>query len=239
MLQQILKAIMSSIGVYFAVLILTRMLGRKLVSQMTFFDYIVGIMIGSAAVNSVTFEDNPPLFAFVTLIVICLFTLLIDIIHLKSMKIRKYVDSEPVVIIEKGKIIDKNMRKTRLTLDELTMMLREASYFNISDVECAVLEPNGQLSVLAKAEKQPLTPSDINLTTSYKGLSRDIIMDGKVLGQNLNYIGKNEHWLRKQLLGYGVHDFTEVFYAGLDTSGNFYVSKRLNYKEEPGMHGIE
>lgn len=239
MLQQIFKAILISIGTYFTVFLLSRMLGRKLVSQMTFFDYIVGIMIGSAAVNSVTFEDNPPLFAFVTLVVICLLTLLIDIVHLKSMKVRKYVDSEPVIIIEKGKIIDKNMKKTRLTLDELTMMLREASYFNISDVECAVLEPNGQLSVLAKSEKQPLTPSDINLATAYKGLVRDIIMDGKVLAQNLGYIGKNEHWLKKELLGYGVHNFSDVFYAGLDTSGNFYVSKRQNSKEEPGMHGIE
>lgn len=129
MIQQILKATLVTTGIYFTTLILSRFLGRKLVSQMTFFDYIVGIMIGSAAVNATTFEDNPPLFAFVMLIAICILTLLIDIIHMKSIRIRKFVDSEPVVIIEKGKIIDKNMKKIRLTLDELTMMLRENSFF--------------------------------------------------------------------------------------------------------------
>jgi len=239
MLQQILKAALVTTGIFFVTLILSRMLGRKLVSQMTFFDYIVGIMIGSAAVNATTFEDNPPLFAFVMLVGICVLTLLIDIIHMKSIRIRKLIDSEPVVIIEKGKIIDKNMKKIRLTLDELNMMLRENSFFTLSDVESAVLEPNGQLSVLAKAEKQPLTPSDISLMPAYKGLTRDIIMDGKILEKNLHYIGKNEPWLKKQLIGYGVHEFSDVFYAGLDSSGNFYVSKRQNTQEVAGMHGIE
>jgi uncharacterized membrane protein YcaP (DUF421 family) len=238
-LQQILKATLVTLGVYATTLIFSRMLGRKLVSQMTFFDYIVGIMIGSAAVNATTFEDNPPLFAFVMLIGICLLTFLIDTLHMKSIRLRKLVDSEPVIIIEKGKIIDKNMKKIRLTLDELNMMLRENSYFNIADVESAVLESNGQLSVQPKAEKQPLTPSDIFLSPAYKGLNRDIIMDGKILENNLGYIGKNEQWLKKQLLGYGVHEFKDVFYAGLDTSGNFYVSKRQNKEEVAGMHGIE
>jgi uncharacterized membrane protein YcaP (DUF421 family) len=196
-------------------------------------------MIGSAAVNAITFEDNPPLFAFVMLIVICILTMAIDMIHMKSIRIRKLIDSEPVVIIEKGKILDNNMKKIRLTLDELTMMLRENSYFTISDIESAILEANGQLSVQPKAEKQPLTPSDISLMPSYKGLTRDVIMDGKILENNLNYIGKNEHWLKKQLLGYGVHEISEVFYAGLDSSGNFYVSKRLHDTEVAGKHGIE
>lgn len=238
MLQQILKASLVTIGVYLTTLLLSKMLGRKLVSQMTFFDYIVGIMIGSAAVNAITFEDNPPLFAYVMLIVICFLTLIIDLIHMKSIRLRKLIDSEPVVVIEKGKIIDSNMKKIRLTLDELTMMLRENSFFNLSDVESAVLEPNGELSVLAKSEKQPLTPSDINLQTEYKGLNRDIIMDGKVLSHNLSHINKDEHWLKKQLLNYGVHNFTEVFYAGLDSAGNFYVSKRQKVKNDKGTHGL-
>jgi uncharacterized membrane protein YcaP (DUF421 family) len=238
-LQQILKATLITFGVYITTLILSRLLGRKLVSQMTFFDYIVGIMIGSAAVNATTFEDNPPLFAFVMLIAVCLLTLIIDTLHMKSMRLRKLVDSEPVIIIEKGKIVDKNMKKIRLTLEELNMMLRENSYFNIADVESAILESNGQLSVQPKSEKSPLTPSDIYLTPEYKGLNRDIIMDGKVLNSNLSYIGRNEQWLKKQLIGYGVHDFKEVFYAGMDSSGNFYVSKRQKKEEVAGMHGIE
>ncbi len=239
MIQQILKAALITTGIYVVTLILSRLLGRKLVSQMTFFDYIVGIMIGSAAVNATTFEDNPPLFAFVMLVGICILTLIIDMIHMKSIRMRKLIDSEPVIIIEKGKIIDKNMKKIRLTLDEMNMMLRENNHFSIADVESAILEANGQLSVLAKSDKQPLTPSDIYLMPAYKGLTRDVIMDGKILEENLNYIGKDEHWLKKQLIGYGVHELTDVFYAGLDSSGNFYVSKRQNNPEKAGMHGID
>ena len=140
MLQQILKAALVTVILYTGTLVLSRLLGRKLVSQMTFFDYIVGIMIGSAAVNAATFEDNPPLFASVFLVGICILTILVDMIHMKSIRLRKLVDSEPVIVIEKGKIVDKNMKKIRLTLDELNMMLRENSYFNISDVESAILE---------------------------------------------------------------------------------------------------
>lgn len=239
MLMHILKAALVTTGVYTATLLLSRMLGRKLVSQMTFFDYIVGIMIGSASVNAVTFEDNPPLYAFVMLVVICFLTYLIDYIHMKSIRFHKLVDSEPVLVIEKGKIIDKNMKKIRLSVEELNMMLRENSYFNISDVESAIMESNGQLSVQPKSEKQPLTPSDIYLNPPYKGLTRDVIIDGKVMENNLKYIQKDEHWLKKQLIGYGVHELSDVFYAGLDTSGNFYVSKRQKNKEKAGMHGIE
>ncbi len=239
MLNQIFNASLVTFGVYLATLLLSRLLGRKLVSQMTYFDYIVGIMIGSAAVNAVTFEENPPLYAFVMLVVICLLTYLVDFFHMKSIRFQKLVDSEPVIVIEKGKIADQNMKKIRLSVIELNMMLRECGYFNIADIESAVLEANGQLSVQAKAEKQPLTPSDIFLNPDYKGMTRDIIIDGNVMENNLKYINKDEHWLKKQLTGYGVHEFRDVFYAGMDSSGNFYVSKRQNKKEKPGMHGIE
>ncbi|HKL79810.1 MAG TPA: DUF421 domain-containing protein [Mobilitalea sp.] len=239
MIQQILKALLVTMIVYFSTLLLSRMLGRKLVSQMTFFDYIVGIMIGSAAVNATTFEDNPPLFASVMLVAICFLTLIIDMFHMKSIRLRKLIDSEPVIVIEKAKIVDKNMSKLRLTVEELNMMLRENGYFNISDVESAILESNGELSVQAKSEKQPLTPSDIFINPSYKGLTRDVVIDGKILENNLKFINKDEHWLKKQLTGYGVHDITDVFYAGMDSTGNFYVSKRQRNKEEAGMHGIE
>lgn len=239
MYQILFNASISMVFVYLLTLALSRILGRKLISQMTFFDFILGIMIGNAAVNSSTVKENPSLSSFVSLLIIFLLTLIIDIIHMKSIRFRKFIDSEPVVVIEKGKINDQNVKRLRLSIEELNMLLREKNYFNIADVESAVFETDGKLSVQGKAEKQALTPSDINMVTSYKGLTRDIVIDGSILNNNLQYINKNEHWLKKQLLGYGVHDLKEVFYAGLDSSGNFYVSKRSNKSEEPGIHGIE
>lgn len=235
----IIEALVTSILIYLLTLFLSRVLGRKLVSQMTYFDYIVGIMIGTAAVNAATIRSNQSLSSIVILIVICLLTIIIDIFHINSFRFRKFVNSEPVVVIEKGQIINKNMKKIRLTPDELNMMLREKNFFNISDVESAVLETDGKLSVQGKAEKQPLTPSDLSLATEYKGLTRDVIMEGRILEHNLQFIGKNESWLKNQLLSYGVHELSEVYYAGLDAGGNFYVSKRQNVKEVAGQHGIE
>lgn len=239
MYQILFNASISMVFVYLLTLALTRILGRKLISQMTFFDFILGIMIGNAAVNSSTVKENPSLSSFVSLLIIFLLTLIIDTIHMKSIRFRKFIDSEPVVVIEKGKINDQNVKRLRLSIEELNMLLREKNYFNIADVESAVFETDGKLSVQGKAEKQALTPSDINMVPSYKGLTRDIVIDGSILNNNLQYINKNEHWLKKQLLGYGVHDLKEVFYAGLDSSGNFYVSKRSNKSEEPGVYGIE
>lgn len=235
----IIESLITSILVYLLTLLLSRIIGRKLVSQMTYFDYIVGIMIGTSAINAATIRNNKPLSSAVTLIIICLLSIMIDIFHINSIKFRKLINSGPVVIIEKGQILDKNMKKVRLTPDELNMMLRERNFFNISDVETAILESDGKISVQGKSERQPLTPADLSLAPEYKGLTRDVIMEGRVLEHNLKYIGKNESWLKKQLLDYGVHDICDVFYAGLDASGNFYVSKRQNAGEEAGKHGIE
>ncbi|NLK74303.1 MAG: DUF421 domain-containing protein [Clostridiales bacterium] len=235
----ILKSLGFTFIIYFVTLLLCRILGSKLVSQMTSFDFVLGIMMGSAAVNSTTFEENPALSAFVMLVGISIITLLIDLAHLKSIRFRKFIDAEPVIIIENGKIQNEKMKKLRLTVEDLMMMLRRNGYFNISDVQNAILESDGQLSVQIKPEKQPLTPSDINLTPPYIGLARDLIIDGKILDNNLSYINKDERWLKKQLLSYGVHDLADVFYVGIDPSFNFYVSKRQKLNVEPGKQGLE
>jgi uncharacterized membrane protein YcaP (DUF421 family) len=239
MVEVISKAASLTIIAYFVTLILSRLLGRKLISQMTFFDFVVGVILGSAAVNASTVQQNSSLSGFIILIVITLLTLLIDFTHIKSILLRKTIESEPVTVIENGKIVDGNMKKIRLTTEELMMLLREKNTFNIADVEFAVMEIDGKLSVQPKSQKQPLTPSDLNIPTPYKGLTRDLIIDGKILQNNLNYIDLNEQWLMEQIKGYGIQDVKDVFYAGLDTSGNLYVSKKQEAEERPGKYGIE
>lgn len=225
---------------YFVTLLLTRLMGRKLISQMTFFDFVVGIIIGSAAVNVANIENNTSLSGFVTLIVVSILTIVIDLIHIKSLRIRKITESEPVAVIENGKIVDDNLKKIRLSTEELMMKLREKNMFNIADVEFALMEIDGKLSVQPKSQKQPLTPSDMNLSTTYKGLTRDLIIDGNVMVDNLKYINLDETWLRNEIKKYhNIKDIKEVFYAGLDTSGNLYVSKKSISSEEPGRYGIE
>lgn len=233
----ILQTVLLSIFVYLVTFLFSRILGRKLISQMTFFDFILGVAIGSALVNASIPSTTLP--ALIVLSILFILTLLIDFAHLKSFSFRKTVESEPVVVVENGKIINQNMKKTRLTIEELMMLLREKNAFNIADVEFAILEFDGKLSVQPKSQKQPVTPSDLKLSTSYVGMTRDLIIDGNVMRENLKAVSLDDSWLKGQIRAYGIPDIRDVFYAGLDTSGNLYVSKKKLSGESPGTHGVE
>lgn len=236
------EILMSSLRISFAYLLLltlTRIMGRKMISQLTFFDFVVGVIVGSVAANLSVSQQNPVLSGVTVLIVLALITIIIDFSNIKSMFSRKLTNSEPVTLVENGKIIDKNLEKTRLPLDNLMMLLREKNTFNIADVEFAIFETDGKLSVLKKSQKQPVTPSDLNIPTSYSGLTKDIIIDGKVMEENLKDAKLDNEWLMGKLRDNHFNSTQEVFYAGLDTSGNLYISSKNRIKEKEGQHGIE
>jgi len=218
-------------------LILIRFVGRKTVSQMTFFDFIMGVSFGTITANIALGPNRSG--AVAVLVIFVFLTIILDYLHIDSFKLRKMLDSEPIVIIENGKIIEENMRKARMPIEELNMQLREKNVFNISDVEFAVIEINGKLSVQPKSQKQPMTPSDLGLSTSYKGLTRDVIIDGNIMYENLHDADLDEDWLSNHLRQFSVTDVKDVFYAGLDTSGNLYVSQKRRNRETEGKHGIE
>lgn len=211
-----------------------------MISQMTFFDFAVGITIGSVVANASLGPYNASLPAGITvLVVLTALVVLIDYVHIKSFCFRKLVDSEPLVVIEKGHIVDKNLERERFTLKELTALLREKNIFNIADVEFAVLEHDGKLSVLPKSPKRPLKPSDMNITPPYQGLTKDVVLDGIIMKENLKDAKLTREWLMNQLRLYGIEDIKEVFYAGVDSSQNLYVSKRNIKQEKDGKYGIE
>lgn len=206
---------------------------------MTFYDFVFSLTLGSVTANLVTGQDNTLASTTTVIITWAFLAILTDYLHIKSMWFRKLINSEPVTVISKGKIVDKNLKKLRLNINELTSLLREKNIFNISDVEFAIIENEGQLSVLPKSQYQPLTPSDLNITTKYKGLTADIIIDGNIMKENLKNANLNEEWLKSKLNTQGIENLKDVFYAGLDTSGNLYVSKRSKNRETEGQYGIE
>lgn len=239
-MESIINPALRATILYTTLLILARIMGKKMISQMTFFDFVVGIVIGSVAATSAIGPYSASLASGITiLIVLTILVLLIGFFHIKSFAIRKLVDSEPVVFIEKGQIVEKNMQKERFTMEELTSLLREKNIFSIADVEFAILETDGKLSVLPKSEKQPLKPADLCISTPYQGLTKDIIIDGNIMEENLANTQRNKTWLTKQLSMYNVKGINEVFYAGLDSNGNLYVSKRNDQEETEGKYGIE
>lgn len=213
---------------YLFTLLLTRLMGRKLISQMTFFDFVVGVSMESMAANLSIGKDNSIINATSSLITFTILTILVGYANIKSIRVRKIVNSEPIILIDKGNIVVNNMKRARITIDQLNMKLRENNFFYLSDVEFALLENDGKLSVLPKSNKAPLTPSDMNIATTDKGLMKDIIIDGNIINENLNILGLGESWLNSQLKSKKIKSVSEIFYAGVDSNKNLYLSKRSN-----------
>ena len=239
MFEEIINSSLRIVLAYFQLLALTRFMGRKLISQMTFFDFVVGVIVGSVGANLAVNQAKQVTSGATVLIVVSLIVVLVDYANIKSFSLHKLVNSEPVVAVSKGQIVEGNLKKTRCSVDQLMMLLREKNAFNIADVEFAVFETDGKLSVLKKADKQPVTPSDMKITPQYKGLTRDVILDGKVMKENLKMSGLDEAALNNMLAANDVKDISEVFYAGLDANGGLYVSKKTNKEEQHGEYGLE
>jgi len=224
--QKIIEIIMRSISAYITLLILGRLIGRKLISRITFFDFLVGVTIGSLAVRMALGSEDSLLLAIISAIVITILVLITDYLNIKSFNFRKLIDGKPVILISNGKILDYNLKKVRITINKLMMKLREKDIFNAEDVEFAIIESDGEISVLPKSNKQPITTEDLNMSTNYKGLTSDIIIDGKIMYDNLKCTNYDEQWVKKQLKSHNINDVQDVFYAGVDTSGNLYFSTK-------------
>lgn len=239
MLQIILRTILYTVIAYILLFLMIRALGRKALSEMTLFDFILAITLGSLTAHICLMGDNSPSATITALVTFAILGIITDFIHINSIRFRKFVNSEPIVLIHNGQIVKANMVKARITLTELTSMLRGKSVFNISDVNYAIMENTGDLSVLLKADKSPLTPADMKQNPVEKGLTKDIIIDGKLMRENLQCSGMTEQELMKQLNNRGIRKVDEVFYAGVDSSGKLYVSKGQDGQEQAGKYGIE
>ena len=240
MLMEIGTAIIRASASFLLLMIMTRILGRKALSQMTFFDFAVVITFGSVAANIGIGQANTFVSSVTVLITVGLLGLLSGVGHIKSFRFRKMINSEPIIVIADGQIVEENMRKGRLTINELNSMLRYKDAFNIADVHYAILENSGTLSVLLKAEKKPLTSSDMQLKPAEEGLTKDIIIDGIIMKENLNATQMTEAWLINELKMNNIYKIEDVFYAGLSTNGSLYISKKVNRGEEKhGQHGID
>lgn len=228
-LSEAIHVIWRSTAAFITLLIFTRILGKQQVSQLTFFDYIIGITVGSVAADIIDF-DRDLLIQITGLASWMGSALLLQLITLKSRKLSKLIDSDPVVVIKNGKILEQNMAKMRYTTKELMEQLRLKGAFNLGDVEFAILETNGDLSVLKKSQHQPVTPKDMNMPTQYTGLPVQVILEGEVIRENLVKSGVSLNWLLGEVKKQGITNIKDIFVASLDTSGNLYIDR---YNDAP------
>lgn len=210
---------------FFSLLIFTRILGKKQLSQLTLFDYILGITIGSMAANITTDLNSCAWSHWVGLVTWVVAGLAIDLLTTKSRYAAKCIEGEPTIVVMNGKILEDNMRKLRYNATNLLQQLRTKNIFDLSEVHFAILEANGELSVLKKPELQPLTAKDMNIKVPNTGIGIEVIYDGVIVDLNLKQINHDRKWLKSQLKKQGIKDPSEVFLATYEASGNLYVDK--------------
>lgn len=229
MTMDLFQVVLTSVGSVVALFILTKIMGNKQMSQLSMFDYIVGISIGSIAAEMATEleEFEKPLIAMV---VYALLALLMSLANYKSVKLRRILTGTSLILFDNGKLYEANLKKARIDVNEFLTQCRSKGYFNIANLQTVVLESNGKISVLPLSTERPVTPKDLNITPPEDKPVIDIIIDGQIMFNNLKYTGNNENWLNKQLKIQGVNHISEVFLATCDNENNLSVYQKIKKK---------
>ena len=207
---------------FIALLIAARVLGKQTIAQMTYFDFIAAITLGAIGAGIAYHLEKNLLNVLLSLALFTAIVFLASYISLKSRKARKIFAGDPTIVIQNGKILEQNMAKMRYCLDQLNHHLRQSGVFDIGQVELAIIEPNGDLSVLKKSQYRPVTPADLKIPTQYEGLAIELIMDGQVIEKNLRENNLSRAWLTTALVQYGITNPKDVAYACLSTKGTIY-----------------
>lgn len=213
-LKVILTALLSAVTLF----ILAKLMGHKQIVQLDMFDYITGITIGSIAAELAT-ELEKPIKPLIAMIVYGLIAVCLSILTSKFPRIRKYINGTPTILMNDGKLYRKNMKKARLDLSEFLVLCRQSGYFDLSAIQTAIFEYNGQLTILPTSGQRPATPDDLSLTPPPACVFTEVIMDGRIMGENLHRKGLNEQWLQKQLELQGYRSAKEI-YLGLCDQNN-------------------
>ncbi len=209
---EIIKVILTALLSVAALFIITKIMGHKQVAQLDFFDYVSGITIGSIGAELATELEKP----YKPLIALCIWggaSILLNLLAHKIPRTRKYINGTPTILMQNGKIYRENLKMAKLDLSEFMLLCRERGYFDLEEIQLAVFEHNGRLSILPKSLDRPLSPRDINLSPKEASIGVEIIMDGRILGENLQRIGRDEKWLDKQLGNQGYGDVRSIFLA--------------------------
>lgn len=210
--------------IFVSLLLFTRILGKTQIGQLTFYEYITGITMGSIAGSIASSEPDKFWSHLYDLFLFFILTYLLSFITVKNRPLRKLVEDSPTIVIENGCIIKENMRALRYDLDELNSQLREKNVFDMSEVQHATIEPTGQLSVILKSDFQPLTKGDMNIHLPNPTFPVELIMDGEIIEENLANQQLTHTWLQTQLTQRNITSHSTVMYAVIDSKGQLFIS---------------
>lgn len=213
-LQIFLTSILSIVVMF----LITKMLGYRQLSELSLFDYITGITIGSIAGDLAIAEKEDILPFLFSMVIYGFVTLLISFSTNKSFYLRKLITGRPVVLIDKGKFIYKNFKKVHIDINEFLVKCRNSGYFDISAINTAIMEPNGKVSFIPMAADKPVTASDIKAVPKQEVLFANVIVDGKIVQTALESVGKDKKWLVSKLRSMGYDEYENIFLATCDNN---------------------
>ena len=219
-----LTLLLRTVITYFIVFSLMRLMGKREIGKLSVFDLVISIMIAEIAVLVLEDKNKPMWEGFVPMAVLVSIQIIISYLALKFRPLRNIFDGPPSVLIQNGRLNEREMRKQRYSLDDLLMQLRQHKVTNIADVEFAALETDGKLSVIEKNQSdQNKSKAGLQGVFRFEQLPVPLIMDGKVQDDNLRRLNKTRFWLKNEIQAKGASDFKEVFFCSIDHRGNLYI----------------
>ena len=208
---EVFTVILASLFSAAVLFIIAKIIGHKQVAQLEFFDYITGITIGSIAAELATTLDKPWWKPTIAMIVFGGVTVALSVFTRKFPRSRKFINGTPTIVLNDGKLYRKNMKKAKLELSEFLLLCRQEGYFNLDDIQTAVYEYNGKLSILPVSTKRPLNPEDMKLSPPPEHIGTEVIMDGRILGGNLRRRNLSKAWLQNELKAQGYQSAKQIF----------------------------
>lgn len=222
----LIAVIIRSLLSLFTLFLVAKMLGKKQVSQLSVFDYVVGISIGNFAAEMTINLESHWMHGTIAVIVYGVVAYLISLGTMKSIWLRRIFMSTPTIMIQDGKLLEKNMKKAKFDINDLLEECRSNGYFDLNEISYAVLESNGKLSILPKETYRPLTPKDMNLSPDKSSLVANLVIDGKIMKKHLEIVNKKEDWLIQQLSVKGYKSLDKVLLATLDNKDKLTVYEK-------------
>lgn len=230
----ILDVVVRSIVSLVVLFLITELMGKKQISQLNLFDYIIGISIGSIAASLSVDDSINYIDGALAIVVYGVFATLVSIVTAKSIVLRRFFIGTPLVLMNEGKIMYDNLKKGKIDINDFLQTARENGYYDISELNCSILEPSGRISFLPKSKFLPATPNDHKLKVSENGFVSNLVIDGNIMEKNLKNIGKDEKWLIARLNKMGFSEISRILLVICDNKEQLTV-----YLKEDTMEGLE
>lgn len=221
----VLTLCLTTVGSFAVLFLSAKLIGHKQIAQLDFFDYITGITIGSIAAEMAT-ELEEPWKPMIAMVLYGGITLALSLISSRFPRSRKYLNGTPTILMDHGKLYYENLKKARLDLSEFLVLCRQQGYFDLTTIQTAIFEYNGKLTILPVTTQRPLTPQDLDLNPDQELIFTELIMDGRILEDNLHRMGLDRTWLDKQLKQRHIASAKEVFLAVCDRNLKFVLFKK-------------